>query len=153
MGLQTFPGLCVSVCLSVCQLQLCRHDNASPFQDLPRAVFWCCLTSSKPFRYRMVLRKHKTTFAFFNLRPVSDFGYCHCLHLCVCVCVSVCHVCQSQPCRHYNASPVQARITKFGPEVENPLVKTHIILGGDQPRHPRSNLKTKLYSILSLSES
>ena len=31
----------------------------------------------------------------------------------------------------HNSSPIQVRITKFGPEVENSLVKVPIILGGN----------------------
>ena len=58
----------------------------------------------------------------------------------VCVCA---YVCQSQPCRQDNTSPIQARIIKFGLEVENTLIKTHIVLGGDQRWYPRSNLKMK----------
>ena len=36
-------------------------------------------------------------------------------------------------CPHHNSSPVQARITKFGSEVQNSLVKILILLGGDWP--------------------
>ena len=38
-----------------------------------------------------------------------------------CVCGSVC-VYQSPDCPHDNSSPIQARITKFGPEMQNTLV-------------------------------
>ena len=41
---------------------------------------------------------------------------------------------------HNNSSPIQARITKFGPEVQNTLVKIPIVLGGNWPRPSRSNL-------------
>ena len=63
---------------------------------------------------------------FFS-RPFLAFGYCH--HLCVCPCVCVYQslacplVCVSIPC----SSAVQARITKFGSEVQNTLVKIPII--------------------------
>ena len=30
-------------------------------------------------------------------------------------------------CPHYNSSPIQARITKFGPDVQNTLVKIPIV--------------------------
>ena len=40
----------------------------------------------------------------------------------VCVCVY-----QSLACPHNNSSPVQARITKFGPEKQNTLVKIPIV--------------------------
>ena len=54
---------------------------------------------------------------------------------CVCVCVY-----QSLACPHDNSSPVQARITKFGPEKQNTLVKIPIVLGGNWPWPSRSNL-------------
>ena len=58
---------------------------------------------------------------------------------CVCVCVCVC-VYQSLACPDDNSSPVQARITKFGPEKQNTLVKFPIVLGGKWPWPSRSNL-------------
>ena len=66
-------------------------------------------------------------------RPVLASGYCNCLCLCVTVCVY-----QSPACPHDNSSPAQARITKFGPEKQNTLVKIPIVLGGNWPW--RSNL-------------
>ena len=54
---------------------------------------------------------------------------------CVCVCVY-----QSLACLHDNSSPVQARITKFGPEKQNTLVKIPIVLGGKWPWPSKSNL-------------
>ena len=55
--------------------------------------------------------------------------------------VSVCDcVYQSLACPHDNSSPVQARITKFGPEKQNTLVKIPIVLGGNWPWPWRSNL-------------
>ena len=61
-----------------------------------------------------------------------------------CVCVSVC-VCvyQSLACPHDNSSAVYARITKFGWEMQNTLVKMPIIFGGDRPWPSRSNLTWK----------
>ena len=34
-------------------------------------------------------------------------------------------------CPHHNSLPIQARITKFGPEGENSLVKVPFVLGGN----------------------
>ena len=59
-------------------------------------------------------------------------GYCRCLCLCVCI--------KSLACPHDNSSPVQAKITKFGPEKQNTLVKIPIVFGGNWPRPSRSNL-------------
>ena len=46
-------------------------------------------------------------------KPVLAFGCCHRLHLCLCV--SVNHV--------------EARITKFGPEIQNTLFKIPMVFG------------------------
>ena len=43
-------------------------------------------------------------------------------------------------CPDHKSSPIQVRITKFGLEVENSLVKVPIILGGNWPWPSRSNL-------------
>ena len=45
-----------------------------------------------------------------NTRPVLAFGYYRCLRLSVRLCVRL-----SRACPRDNSSPVQARITKFGP--------------------------------------
>ena len=68
----------------------------------------------------------------FYPRTVLAFGICHRLYVCVRVCMSICvcvcvYVCDSLTCPH--SSPVQARITKFGPEVQMILVDIHIVLG------------------------
>ena len=80
----------------------------------------------------------------FYPRPVLAFGYCHRLRLCVCpcVCVSVC-VYQSLACPHDNSSVVHARITKFGWETQNTLVKMPIIFWGDRLWPTRSNVTWK----------
>ena len=62
--------------------------------------------------------------------------------VCVSVRVSVC-VYQSLACPHDDSSAVHARITKFGWETQNTLVKTPIIFGGDRPWSSRSNLTWK----------
>ena len=73
--------------------------------------------------------------SIFYPRPVLASGYCRCLCLCVCVY-------QSLACPHDNSSPVQARITKFGPEKQSTLVKIRIVLGGNWPWPSRSNLNS-----------
>ena len=55
-----------------------------------------------------------------------------------CVCGSVC-VYQSRACPHENSSPIQARITKFGPEMQNTLVWVPIVFEDDRPWSSRSN--------------
>ena len=54
------------------------------------------------------------------------------------LCVRVC-VYQSQD----NSSPIQARITKFGPEMQNTSVWVPIVFGDDRPWYSRSNLTWK----------
>ena len=71
----------------------------------------------------------------FYLRPVLAFGYCRCLRVSVCLCVR-----QSWACPSDNSSTVQARITKFGPEKQNTLVKIPIVFWGNWPWPSRSNL-------------
>ena len=56
--------------------------------------------------------------ASFGLRVLSLPA---CVCVCVCVCVCLC-VRQSWACPSDNLSTVQARITKFGPEMQNTLV-------------------------------
>ena len=68
----------------------------------------------------------------FYPRPLLAFRYCHRLRMGVCPCPCVC-VYQSLACPHDYSSAVQARITKFGSEMQNTLVKMPIIFGGDQP--------------------
>ena len=82
--------------------------------------------------------------SFYYPRPVLAFGYCHRLRLCVCVCVRLC-VCvyQSLACPRDNSSPVRARTTKFGQEMQKTLIKNPIVLGGDWPWRSRSNLTSK----------
>ena len=46
-------------------------------------------------------------------------------------------------CPWDNSSPVQARATKFGPEVQNTLVKIPIVLGVDWAWHVKFNLFSK----------
>ena len=60
---------------------------------------------------------------FYYPKPVLDTGIVVasvCLSLCLCLCVSI-----------TNSSPVQTRITRFGLEVQNTLVKILIVLEVD----------------------
>ena len=75
--------------------------------------------------------------------PEASFGL-RVLSLPASVCLSVClSVCQSRVCPRDNSSPVQARITKFGAQMQNTLVKVPIVLWGDRPWPSRSNLTWK----------
>ena len=68
--------------------------------------------------------------ASFGLRVLS-------LPACVCLCVR-----QSWACPSDNSSTVQARITKFGPEKQNTLVKIPIVFWGNWLWPSRSNLSS-----------
>ena len=88
----------------------------------------------------------------FYPRPVLSLGYCFSPpSVCVCVYVWVCiHQSWVCPCDHL--SRVQNRITKFGPEVQNTLVKIPFVFGINWPWPSRLNFnfKVKIYPILSL---
>ena len=77
----------------------------------------------------------------FYPRPVLAYGYCPCLCLSVRPSVSSCV--RHQVCPHDNSSPVQARTTKFGPEVQNTLVEIPIVLGVDWAWPVKFNLFSK----------
>ena len=74
---------------------------------------------------------------------------CVCVYVCVCLCVR-----QSWACPSDNSSTVQARITKFGPEKQNTLVKIPIVFFGQWTLtfKVKFNFKLKIDPILSLSE-
>ena len=76
----------------------------------------------------------KYKFAFWNFTR-GQFWPPGIVVACVCVCVY-----QSLACPHDNSSPVQVRITKFGAEKQNTLVKVPIVLRGNWPWPSRSNL-------------
>ena len=91
------------------------------------------------------MSEHNLTLNMLNcFLPEASFGllYCRCLRLCVCV--SVClSVCQSLACPRDNSGPIQARITKFGPQMQRTLVKVPVVLWTDRPWPSRSNLTWK----------
>ena len=76
-------------------------------------------------------------FSVFYPRPVLASGYCR--FPCPSIRPSVRH----QVCPCDNSSTVQARITKFGPQVENNLVKIPIVLWDNWPWPSRSNWTPK----------
>ena len=68
-----------------------------------------------------------TTTTHFQPRPVLASGYRRCLRLPVRP--SVRQSIRHQVCPRDNSSLIQARITKFGPEVQNTLLKVRIVFG------------------------
>ena len=61
--------------------------------------------------------------------PLGNAVACICMSVCMCVCLL-----------HDNSSPIQARITKCGPEVQNSLVEIMIVLGNNWHSLSRWNL-------------
>ena len=84
--------------------------------------------------------------------PESSFGLLVLsLHPSVYPCVRV-SVYQSLACSHDNSRPVQARATKFGPNVQNTLVKVSILKGlSTLIFKVKFDFKIQMYPILSLS--
>ena len=78
-------------------------------------------------------------FCFIVFLPEASFGFrVLSSPASVCPCVY-----QSRACPHDNSSPIQARITKFGPEMQNTLVWVPIVFGDDRPWSSRLNLTWK----------
>ena len=123
----------LTVKISICHENLNSKLGTKPWPK--PMIFFVNWTLSNKFQWNL----DQNTKMFFNVfypRPVLAFGYCRCLRVCVCVRVSVR---QSSACPCNNSSTVQARITKFGPEMEKTLVKIPIILWDDWPWTSRSN--------------
>ena len=110
----------VSVCLSVCQSLPCPHDNSGPVQ-------------ARVTKFGQKMQKTLVNVPFVlwtdwpsrsNLTWKSKFN-------------------PFWACPHNNSPPIQARITKFGPEVQHTLVKIPVVLGGNWPWPSRSNMTLK----------
>ena len=119
--------VCVSVCLSVCQSRVCPRDNSSPVQ--PR------ITTIGP-EVRKTLVKIPIVFGVdwpwpsrSNITSKSKFT-------------------PFWASPWDNSSSVRARTIKFGPEVQNTLVKMSIV---HWAWHVKFNFQVKIYAILSLS--
>ena len=111
--------LCVCVCLCVCQSFACPRDNSGPVQA--RIAKFGPKMQKTLVKVPIVLGGNWPWPSRSNLTSKSEFT-------------------QFWACPDHNSLPIQARITKFGPEVENSLVKVPIVLGGNWPRPSRSNL-------------
>ena len=111
--------VCVSVCLSVCQSLACPGDNSGPVQA--RIAKFGPKMQKTLVKVPIVFGGNWPWPSRSNLTSKSEFT-------------------QFWACPDHNSLPIQARITKFGPEVENSLVKVPIVLGGNWPRPSRSNL-------------
>ena len=117
------PGIVVAcVCPSVrrsVRHQVCPRDNSSPVQA--RITKFGPKMQNTLVKVPIVLGGNRPWPSRSTLRSKSKFA-------------------PFWACPHRNSSPIQARITKFGPEMQNTLVKIPIVLGGNWPRPSRSNL-------------
>ena len=111
--------VCPRVCQSVCQSLARPHDNSRPVQAR--------ITKFRP-KMQKTLVKAPIVFkgnwswpSRSNLTWKSEFT-------------------PFWARLNHNSLPIQARITKFRPEVQNSFVKVCIILGGNWPWPSRSNL-------------
>ena len=85
---------------------------------------------------------HSLAEASFSLQVLS-LPASVCVYQCVCL-----SACQSLACPHDNWGPVQVRITKFGPKVQNNLVKVPVVLWSDWSCPSRSNLMLNVKFLL-----
>ena len=110
-------SVCVCVILSVCQSLACPRNNSGPVQA--RIAKFGPKMQKTLAKVPIVLGGNWPWPSRSNLTSKSEFT-------------------QFWACPDHNSLPIQARITKFGPEVENSLVKVPIVLGGNWPRSSRS---------------
>ena len=111
--------VCVCVRVCVCQSLACPHDKLGPVQA--RIAKFGPKMQKTLVNVPIVLGVNWPWPSRSNLTSKSEFT-------------------PFWACPDHNSSPIQVRITKFGPEVENSLVKVPIILGGKWPWPSRSNL-------------
>ena len=111
--------VCVCVCQSVCQSLACPRDNSGPVQA--RVAKFGPKLKKTLVKVPIVLGGNWPWPSRSNLTSKSEFT-------------------NFWAYPDHNSSPIQVRITKFGPEVQNSLVKVPIILGGNWPWPSRSNL-------------
>ena len=114
-------SVCVSLCVcqSVCQSLACPSDNSGPVQA--RVAKFGPKMQKTLVKVPIVLGGNWPWHSRSNLTSKSEFTHFW-----------------AYP--DHNSSPIQVRITKFGPEVQNSLVKVPVILGGNWPWPSRSNL-------------
>ena len=105
-------SVCVSVCQSVCQSLAYPRDNLGPVQA--RIAKFGPKMQKTLVKVIIVLEGNWSWPSRSNWTSKSEFT-------------------PFWACPDHNSSPIQVRITKCGPEVENSLVKVPIILGGNWP--------------------
>ena len=114
------PGIVVACVRPSVRHQVCPRDNSSPVEA--RITKFRPKMQNTVVKVLLVLGGNQPSRP--NLRSKSKFT-------------------PFWACPHHNSSPIQARITKFGPEVQNTLVKIPIVLGGNWPWPSRSDWTPK----------
>ena len=110
---------CLHLCVCVCQSLACPCDNLGPVQA--RIAKFGSKMQKTLVKVPIVLGGNWPWPSRSNLTSKSEFT-------------------PFWAGPDHNSSPIQVRITKFRPEVENSLVKVPIILGGNWPWPSRSYL-------------
>ena len=122
--------VCVCVCVCVCLSLACPRDNSGPVQAR--------ITKFGPKMQKTLVKVPIVLWADWPWPSRSNSTWKS----------------KFSPfwaCLHHNSPPIQARITKFGPEVQNTLVKIPIVFfvffflgggggGGNWPWPARSNM-------------
>ena len=122
-----------------------RRDNQATYKRL------IPMTIDRILAKRFRALEHHVANPAFSLEASLAFGYCRCLRLSVRSCVRP-SVPRPRACLRDNLSSVQARITKFGTEVQNTLVKIPFVWGSlTLNLKVKFNLNIKIYPILCLS--
>ena len=116
--------VCVCVCVCVCQSHACPRDNLEPVQA--RITKFGPKMQKTMVKVPIVLWTDRSWPSRSYLTWKSKFS-------------------SFWACSHHNSPPILARITKFGPEVQNTLVKIPIVLGGNWPWPARSNMTFRFY--------
>ena len=114
--------LCVCVCLSVCQSFACPRDNLGPIQA--RITKFGPKMQKTLVKVPIVLWTDRPWPSRSNLTWKSKFT-------------------PFWASSHHNSPPIHSGITKFGPEVQNTLVKIPSVLAGNWPWPSRSNMNLK----------
>ena len=113
----------VSVCLSVCQSLACPRDNSGPVQA--RIKKFRPKMQKTLIKFPIVLWTDRLWPSRSNLIWKSNFT-------------------PFWACPHHNSLLIQARITKFGPEVQTTLAKILIVFWGKWPWSSRSYMTLKV---------
>ena len=118
--------VCVCVCLSVCQSLACLRDNSGPIQA--RITKFGPKMQKTLVKVSIVLWTDRPWPSRSNLTWKSKFT-------------------PFWASSQHNPPPIHFGITKFGPEVQNTLVKIFNVLAGNWPWPSRSNMTKSNFQV------